>query len=307
MSFSVRGPQGLRGALLACSLSASAVAEVLPFATAVVEYVPGIGAAAGYQNPQSALGWPERFTGEGLYPGVVSPFSSPWLSHEVVSIGLGGRLTLELGEDIVDDPANPYGIDFIVFGNAFFWDLAWPLGVAGQLYAEGGPISVSEDGLNFIPVPGAVADGAMPTLGYLDVGPYSEVPGEVESDFRMPFDPKLAKSPMAGLSFEELRELYGASGGGHGVDIAATGLARVRFVRIEGPAGSGSTEVDALTVVAPPLVADLDDDGLVGPGDLAILLGNWGATGKPGTPVGDLDGDGAVGAGDLTRLLGSWS
>jgi hypothetical protein len=45
----------------------------------------------------------------------------------------------------------------------------------------------------------------------------------------------------------------------------------------------------------------------VGPGDLAILLGNWGATGKPGTPVGDLDGDGAVGAGDLTRLLGSWS
>lgn len=307
MSFSVRGPQGLRGALLAGSLSASAVAEVLPFATAVVEYVPGIGAAAGYQNPQSALGWPERFTGEGLYPGVVSPFSSPWLSHEVVSIGLGGRLTLELGEDIVDEPANPYGIDFIVFGNAFFWDLAWPLGVAGQLYAEGGPISVSEDGLNFIPVPGAVADGAMPTLGYLDVGPYSEVPGEVESDFRMPFDPKLAKSPMAGLSFEELRELYGASGGGRGVDIAATGLARVRFVRIEGPAGSGSTEVDALTVVAPPLVADLDRDGLVGPGDLAILLGNWGATGKPGTPVGDLDGDGEVGAGDLTRLLGSWS
>jgi hypothetical protein len=307
MSFSVRGPQGLRGSLLACSLSASAVAEVLPFATAVVEYVPGIGAAAGYQNPQSALGWPERFTGEGLYPGVVSPFSSPWLSHEVVSIGLGGRLTLELGEDIVDDPANPYGIDFIVFGNAFFWDLAWPLGVAGQLYAEGGPISVSEDGLNFIPVPGAVADGAMPTLGYLDVGPYSEVPGEVESDFRMPFDPKLAKSPMAGLSFEELRELYGASGGGHGVDIAATGLARVRFVRIEGPPGSGSTEVDALTVVAPPLVADLDSDGLVGPGDLAILLGNWGATGKPGTPVGDLDGDGEVGASDLTRLLGSWS
>lgn len=307
MSFSVRGPQGLRGALLAGSLSASAFAEVLPFATAVVEYVPGIGAAAGYQNPQSALGWPERFTGEGLYPGVVSPFSSPWLSHEVVSIGLGGRLTLELGEDIVDEPANPYGIDFIVFGNAFFWDLAWPLGVAGQLYAEGGPISVSEDGLNFIPVPGAVADGAMPTLGYLDVGPYSEVPGEVESDFRMPFDPKLAKSPMAGLSFEELRELYGASGGGRGVDIAATGLARVRFVRIEGPAGSGSTEVDALTVVAPPLVADLDRDGLVGPGDLAILLGNWGATGKPGTPVGDLDGDGEVGAGDLTRLLGSWS
>jgi hypothetical protein len=305
MSRFFRGPRGLSGALVACSLSASAVADVIPFATAVVEYVPGVGAAAGYQNPQSALGWPERFTGEGLYPGVVSPFSSPWLVSEVVSIGLGGRLTLEFASDIVDDPANPYGIDFIVFGNAFFWDVAWPLGVAGQLYAEGGPVSVSEDGVTFVPVPGAVADGAMPTLGYLDVGPYSEVPGEVETDFRMPFDPKLAKLPMAGLSFEELRELYGTSGGGRGIDIAATGLGRVRFVRIEGPSGSGSSEVDAITLVAPRIEADLDGDGTVGPADLTILLGNWGSSGK--RIVGDLDGDGAVGPGDLTVLLGSWS
>ena len=309
MSLSSR-PQAVACALVA-SFAASIVpvanGQVIPFAVSVAEYVPGVGATAGYQNPQAALGWPERFTGEGLYLGVVSPFSSPWLTSEVVSIGLGGRLTLEFSSDIVDHPANPHGIDFIVFGNAFFWDVAWPFGVVGPLYAEGGPISVSEDGVTFVPVPGAVADGAMPTLGYLDVGPYSETPGKTQTDFRMPFDPTLDPASMVGLSFEELRELYGTSGGGRGIDLAATGLERVRFVRIEGPAGSGSTEVDALTVVAPPLVADLDSDGLVGPGDLAILLGNWGATGKPGTPVGDLDGDGEVGASDLTRLLGSWS
>lgn len=303
----VRRPQWLPGAIVACAIASPAAAEVLPFAVTVVDYVPGIGAAAGYQNPQAALGWPERFTGEGIYPGVVSPFSSPWLANEVVSIGLGGRLTLEIGGDIVDDPANPYGIDFIVFGNAFFWDLAWPLGIAGPLYAEGGPISVSEDGVTFVPVTGAVADGAMPTLGYLDAGPYSEVPGQVESDFRMPFDPKLAATPMTGLPFEELRGLYGTSGGGRGIDIASTGLSRVRFVRIEGPAGSGSTEVDALTIVAPRPAGDLDGDGTVGPSDLTVLLGNWGATGKPGTVLGDLDGDGSVGAADLTLLLGSWS
>jgi hypothetical protein len=309
MSFPVRGPQGLRCAFCACSLSvaSTAVADVLPFAITVVEYVPGVGAAAGYQDPQAALGWPERFTGEGLYPGVVSPFSSPWLSHEVVSIGLGGRLTLEIGGDIVDDPANPHGIDFIVFGNAFFWDLAWPLGIVGPLYAEGGPISVSEDGVNFFPVPGAVADGAMPTLGYLDVGPYSETPGKLLSDFRMPFDPALDPAAMVGLTFEEIREFYGTSGGGRGIDIAATGLERVRFVRIAGPAGSGSTEVDALTIVAPRLAADLDGDGAVGPADLTILLGVWGDSGKPGTVAGDLDGDGSIGGGDLAILLGAWS
>ncbi len=47
--------------------------------------------------------------------------------------------------------------------------------------------------------------------------------------------------------------------------------------------------------------ADLDGDGVVGPQDLAILLGNWG---NPG--VGDVDGDGVVGAPDLAAVLGAW-
>jgi thermitase len=49
--------------------------------------------------------------------------------------------------------------------------------------------------------------------------------------------------------------------------------------------------------------ADLDGDGAVGSGDLAILLGAWGTAG----PLGDLDGDGLVGVADLTVLLGRWN
>ncbi len=49
--------------------------------------------------------------------------------------------------------------------------------------------------------------------------------------------------------------------------------------------------------------ADLDGDGMVGAGDLAILLGSWGFCGC--CPA-DLDGDGVVGAADLAILLGSW-
>ena len=47
--------------------------------------------------------------------------------------------------------------------------------------------------------------------------------------------------------------------------------------------------------------ADLDHDGDVDAGDLAILLGGWGTTGP-----GDLNGDGVVDATDLAILLGSW-
>jgi len=65
--------------------------------------------------------------------------------------------------------------------------------------------------------------------------------------------------------------------------------------------------VDNITVVrtaANP--ADLDGDGAVGAGDLATLLGAWGACPGKGPCPADLDGDGAVGASDLAALLAAW-
>ncbi len=46
--------------------------------------------------------------------------------------------------------------------------------------------------------------------------------------------------------------------------------------------------------------ADFDGDGVVGAGDLAILLGAWGGA------AGDLDGDMNTSASDLALLLGAW-
>lgn len=51
------------------------------------------------------------------------------------------------------------------------------------------------------------------------------------------------------------------------------------------------------------LRGDLDLDGVVGGGDLAVLLSLWGVT---GSPVGDLTGDGTIDAMDATILLGNW-
>ncbi len=52
-----------------------------------------------------------------------------------------------------------------------------------------------------------------------------------------------------------------------------------------------------------PCPEDFDGDGLVGPYDLAIVLGYWGP--NPGHPA-DLDGDGYVGPFDLALVLGYW-
>lgn len=60
------------------------------------------------------------------------------------------------------------------------------------------------------------------------------------------------------------------------------------------------------TIASNTPIADLDGDGVVGPSDLGLLLGAWGACARCATCAADLDADCAVGAGDLAILLGAW-
>jgi hypothetical protein len=66
--------------------------------------------------------------------------------------------------------------------------------------------------------------------------------------------------------------------------------------------------MDNITIVrTAPNPADLDGNGSVGPSDLAILLGAWGACPPKGSCVADLDADGQVGPADLSALLAAWT
>ena len=71
-----------------------------------------------------------------------------------------------------------------------------------------------------------------------------------------------------------------------------------------GAAGSPTSVTVASKGPSVPPVApeDLNGDGAVNGGDLALLLNNWGGSG-----AGDIDGNGTVDGGDLARLLGSWN
>ena len=51
--------------------------------------------------------------------------------------------------------------------------------------------------------------------------------------------------------------------------------------------------------------ADLDGDGAVGGGDLALLLSQWGPAG--GGASADFNGDGAVDGADLAVLVSEWT
>jgi hypothetical protein len=290
-------------AIAALSLGAGAAPRC---ATSVVSYSAGAGTGASYRSPQSALGEPSRFTGAGIEPGAVTPFRPPFLPTEVVSVGRGGHLVLAFDEPVTDDPRNPHGIDLIVYGNSFCADLAYPAGIAGWSYAEGGRIELSADGLAWSPVPAAEADGGLPTLAWTDVGPYDAEPGELPTAFDVPVDPAVTPDSVLGLDWGTLVASYGGGAGGTRIDLAAAGLATARFVRISVAADAAYVpEVDAVVAVRPaPPSPDLDGDGAVDGADLGILLGEWGAC--PGCAA-DLDGSGAVSGSDLGLLLGAWS
>ena len=283
-------------------LSAASSGES-PFAAAVVSYQPGTGAAVGFTNPLVALGSPERFTGEFVIPGAVTPFQPAFRPDEIVSIGVGGSLVVRFDHDVLDHPRNPYGIDLIVFGNSFFTNAGG--GSVAGLASEGGSISVSADGVQWVRVPGLEADGLFPTLGYLDSGPFDTQPGSVESNFLRPVDPALSMSDLVGVDHSTLLKLYDGSGGGAGIDIGALGLSSVRFVRVDGPAvASMSPEIDAFADVEPAAAsADLDGSGAVDAADLARLLSAWGTA----DPVADLDASGTVDSADIAFLLSAWS
>ena len=290
--------------LVVMSLIFEAPAES-PFATEVIDFQSGRGGVPGYDIPGAALGMPTRMTGGDFLPEAVTPFQPAWLPQEIVSLGVGGSITLAFDHEVLDDPGNPFGIDLLIFGNAFCTDPAYPGAVCGGFYAEGGLVEVSVDGIDWRLVPDLAADGAFPTVGWLDAGPYDTAPGVNPTDFTRPVDPAL-ESNLQGLDFGTIMIGYDGAGGGTGIDLAVVGLPAIRFVRISNDGLGFTPEVDAIADVSPtrsnPRDPDLDGNGTVGGGDLGLMLVAWGTAG----PLGDLNDDGLVSGPDLGLLLVAW-
>lgn len=320
-------------ALAAASLAVGSVVFCSPisagssFASLVDDYAPGSNPTAGYTDSAAALGEPTRFTGVGVFPSVVSPFSPPFMPNEIVSIGAGGHLALAFDPPITDNPSNPFGIDFIIFSNNGFIDGDFPIGLnIGAFGNDPYIVEVSEDGVSWTTVTPPTRDVLFPTLGYTDSGPFDTTPGSALTDFIKPVDPALTSADLFMLTHAEIVALYDGSGGGAGYDLAGTGLASISYVRISNPGDprrTASVEIDAISRVTPTASGSIADfvtsdtflppaDGVVDGADLAVLLGEWGT--NPGSIADIVDtntfqppADGVVDGADLAYLLGEWT
>ncbi len=224
-------------------------------ASGVIHHSQGHGASAGYDDPAAALGEPSRVT-PGQFGGPVDPLAPPYLNSQLVSIGDGGSLTVQFSNPIINDDSNPFGLDFIVFGNSGFvvtnaydenFNTIGTPATDGSMFGVDGVarVSISTDGVDFFTLSTALSpaiDAMFPTDG--------------RGSFGTPVNPGLNASDFAGLTLEGIRALYAGSGGGAGFDLDwardASGhpvvLDNIRFVRIE--VTGGKVDIDGFSRVS---------------------------------------------------------
>lgn len=256
MSEKIRS-SGLSALVAAAVLSSQPVARA-QYASQVAAYQPGTGYATefgtglGYTLADAALGEPSRST-PGAFGGPVDPFAPPYLRDQIVSVGTGGVLDLRFDQPIRNNPANPFGIDFSVYGATGFiivnGDYTGGGITDGSRFGDNGAgtrVSVSADGVAFYPLDPSRApriEAGMPTDG--------------SGDFTHAVDPSLRFSDFAGLGLSGIRSLYGGGAGGAGYDLSwardgsgnAVALDSVSYVRVE--VLSGHAEIDGIAAVRP--------------------------------------------------------
>ncbi len=224
------------------------------FADSVVDYRPGTDVDPRYAHPSAALGEPSRFT-PGAFGGPVDVFDAAYLTNQVVSIGPGGAITLQFRDAIRADPSHPFGLDFIIFGNAGFvitnGDYSGGGITDGSLYGNNSGssrVSVSKDGITFYLLNPSVA----PTVD-------TWFPTDGAGDFFLPVSPSLKASDFSGKNLEQISALYAGSGGGAGFSLGwaqdqngqGVIVDSAQFVRVESI--GGKFEIDALAAVDPSL------------------------------------------------------
>lgn len=237
-----------------------------PYATTLVGCSSDLTGSSLYNDPCAVLGKPstsfKNTWGDTSIHRVklVEPAFNVGPNGEklITTINTGQWIEVEFDHQVMDDPLNPYGIDFLVFGNSFFAGNSGSVtestnmntyNIGGGVFAENMKISVSQDGNNWYTYDsGPYGDSMYPTNAYL----WDSVNAcwtNTEADFTKPVDPSLTNTDFAGTAAHAV-ELYNGSAGGTGFDLAESGYHWIQFIKVEGVSGFSGGEIDGFSDVA---------------------------------------------------------
>jgi len=266
-----------------------------------------------YDDPKAALGkpttWIKKTAGEIFACSLVYSAwnTAPDGSKLVVTLDIGSESAIVVAFDhkVADDAGNPYGIDFIVFGNALFGAESggyltpdtdmddYMLRNPADMMSEWVTVSVAQDpnGPWYTFSDGPHADDLFPTNAFAwdsEGNTWAD-----EQDWLKPVDPNLGLSDFSGLSAADAIGLYDGSAGGSGFDLKwllpedyealeidpANGQRWIQYVKVT---SDEFGEVDGFSDVAccgdyqhPYPTGDINKDCRVDMFDLALIARNW--------------------------------
>ncbi len=323
--------------LVGAAAAAAPTTRADDFATKVIAYDPAPGQFVNDQNfndPKDALGPPD---GAGKLSGN---------NTSVVTLGgFGGSITLAFEQRVLNNPGNPLGMDFIVFGNAFYVQ-----GNPDRRWAEASLIEISLDtnsngsaddtwytipGSSLtppitLPLPpefdGPILENNTGTtaesyFGYADMSP-TLLLGDTNADGIVD-DPAMLPEDFYTVPDDPMTtDIDPGSGGGDAFDIAwaidpATGdqanLGGFDFIRIttavdsiNGSLGEVSTEIDAVAIVRSVSTTCIADVN----GDGVLTPADftaWLAAYQNMDPAADQNGDGMITPADFTAWLNNFN
>lgn len=240
-----------------------------------------------YNDPNSILGAPAtRYYESVSKPATRVKLIEAAYSYSVangvtnkllVTLNTGSSVIARFDHPVTDNPANPYGIDFKVFGNTFFSATGFgdsanlnTVSLTGGAFAEPVKVSVSP-GYSGQAGENPNDPSTWPWYRY-DSGPYGDslFPAQAYKwnraganwteellDFTKPVNPVLqTRLNAGGLTAADAIDLYAGAGGGTGFDLKPSGFASVQYIKVEGLAGFSGGEIEAISIVRPMTLGD---------------------------------------------------
>lgn len=201
----------------------------------VVNYTPGsISTTYGSSDGSPALGLPAPIVDSfGGFEDYLTPFYAAYTPDEMVGIGPGGSLTLQMSEPVATN-----GFTIGVHAGVGLNDANYPDGQntsPATVYTDDrtADLSVSQDGIKWFDL--GNVDFDEPSNYYADGsgGPYSNSPGTQVANFAQPFIQPTA-DPLGvfdGTDWTGTLAALNGSAGGTWFDLSGSGLSSIDFVR----------------------------------------------------------------------------